>query len=169
MNMYKEIPGPNTIKFSKHTVHQTVLIGLYQLTGSRGRCEPKMSTFETFCMTMSDLMHATYDWSEEQHVCTHASALSCPISGTQPLYFHSYTRSPHWSSDLAQLIPATWRHHGLISYQSSWSKPRQDAGLATTPNCYPPSTPPSQEYTYMSHIAHAHTRVNQGPIVTLWT
>lgn len=53
---------------------------------------------------------------------------------------------------------------------SQWDQNHHGARLAITPNCHPSSsTPPIQEYIYTSHIACAHTHVNQVPIVSLWT
>lgn len=119
-----------------------------------------MKAFAWPCMTSS----------HEQHVCARAPVLSGTISGL--CISPRYTGSVFWGSDSAQLTPATWRHHGLISDQpvSQPDQNSQDARLAITPNCYhlPPFPPPSAQ-----HITHpgiligikcnTHTCVNQMP------
>lgn len=73
-------------------------------------------------------------------MCAHTPALSCTISGTQALQFHSCAGSPFLSSDIAQLIPGTYRHHARISYQLKGSKALGVQDQPSSPHLSDPHT-----------------------------
>lgn len=78
----------------------------------------------SFGMADSDVMYAAYGGSDEQHV---QHVCSC-----SPHFLHYFRpavfvvslshRISFLSSDLAQLIQETWRHHASIPYHSEGSK-----------------------------------------------